>query len=137
MRINPGAFMNNLSQLGLIFFLLSGCSWAHLPESSDSVSINDYYGKAALFEMCSKSGVKKECDYVNRELNVKSPDIYFFQNGKQILVIYQIESISPYVVLAPDKDGYTEIISRGLWFEDKDEFIEAFIEEGSFSVDQR
>lgn len=125
--------MNNLSQLGLILFLLSGCSWASLPESSSSVNINDYYGKAALFELCSKAGVKKECDHVNRELRAKLPDVYFFKDGKQTLVIYQIENISPYVVLAPDKDGYTEIISRGLWLEDKDKFIEAFMEEGSFS----
>ena len=125
--------INNLFQFGLIFFLLSGSSWATSAKSTNSVNIYDYFGKAALFDLCSKSGVTKECDYINRELSAKSPDIYFFQNANQTLVIYQIESISPYVVLAPNKDGYREIISRGLWLGDKDEFIEAFMEEGSFS----
>lgn len=117
------------------------CLWALLFDAANANSINDgqrrvfeYYAKAALFELCSKT-TSNRCSEINSELGRLTPEIYSFENKckKEVLVIFSINNYYPSVTLRYDKDGLLQIVDRGTWLDNKKEFIEAFLESGNFA----
>ena len=128
--------MNSALKIILFMFSLSAC--AQTTDISPSEKrIFELYSMAALFEFCHDKGIDKRCDEINTKLDTLEPEIYFFQNAekKEVFVIYTLNNYYPHVMLRYNKDGYIEIIGRGVLFSDSTEFINEFLNSGDFFDD--
>lgn len=125
--------MSNLLKILVLMFVLSVYAQTE-GVSPNQKRVLELYAIAALLEICENKFVNDVCSKITTDLEALEPEIFFFQDAakKEVLVIFSLNDYYPNVRLGYDKDANIKIIGRGVWFSDKQEYINEFLKSGDF-----
>jgi len=133
--------MNKITTV-ICVFLLVGLTTAGttaqraVGKEDQKVKLLVMYGRVAVTEFCQKSKIW-ECREIAKWIDDSGYELFNHGRGRsrQHLLIFDRagDEYFSYAMLAFDKDGWIEVVQRGVHTGERKEFIKGFEEEGDFA----